>query len=210
MKNIECVVNFLVKLIILVLFVLFSYYRMEINFLVIIVTLLLFSFINSFIIENKKIKFDFEIFSFQAITVFYLERKGIFYWREVPEEIFDNYDYIKLLFVAVFIIVFVFLLFKSKNEFLKKYFYCLSLSLVVIQNIFEVVIFVAIPVIGAYLGGIYIGLSVWEAGFSYVRIDIAIIAIVVYFLVRKDKKFLYLYFFIVLCFFIRYLTENLS
>ncbi len=210
MKNIEWVVNFLVKLIILVLFVLFSYYRMEINFLVIIVTLLLFSFTNSFIIENKKIKFDFEIFSFQAITVFYLERKGIFYWREVPEEIFYNYDYIKLLFVAVFIIVFVFLLFKSKNEFLKNYFYCLSLSLVVIQNIFEVVIFVAIPVIGAYLGGIYIGLSVWEAGFSYVRIDIAIIAIVVYFLVRKDKKFLYLYFFIVLCFFIRYLTENLS
>ena len=210
MKNIEWVVNFLVKLIILVLFVLFSYYRMEINFLVIIVTLLLFSFTNSFIIENKKIKFDFEIFSFQAITVFYLERKGIFYWREVPEEIFYNYDYIKLLFVAVFIIVFVFLLFKSKNEFLKKYFYCISLSLVVIQNIFEVAIFLAIPVIGAYLGGIYIGLSVWEAGFSYVRIDIAIIAIVVYFLVRKDKNFLYLYFFIVLCFFIRYLTENLS
>ena len=210
MKNIDWAFNFLVKLIFLVLFVLFSFYRMEINFLVIIITLLSFSFINSFIIENKKIKFDFEIFSFQAISVFYLERRGIFYWREVPEEIYDNYDYIKLLFVAVFIVAFIFLFFKSKNEFLKKYFYCLFLSLVMIQNIFEIEIFYAIPVIGNFIGIIYIGLSVWEAGFSYVRIDIAIIAILVYFLVRKDKKFLYVYFFIVLCFFIRYLTENLN
>ncbi len=209
MKNIEWVVNFLVKIIILVLFVLFSFYRMEINLLVITVVLLLFSFINSFIIENKKVKFDFEIFSFQAITIFYLERLGIFNWREVPDKIFDNYDYIKLLFVVIFIIVFIFLFFKSKNKFLKKYFFCISLSLVMIQNIFEMKFFYAIPVIGAYLGGIYIGLSVLEAGFSYVRIDIAIIAILVYFLVRKDKKFLYVYFFMILCFFIRHLTEYL-
>ncbi len=209
MKNIEWVVNFLVKLIILVLFVLFSFYRMEKNLLVITVVLLLFSFINSFIIENKRIKFDFEIFSFQAIAVFYLERKGIFYWREVSEGIFDNYDYIKLLFIAVFIIVFIFLFFKSKNKFLKRYFYCISLSLVMIQNIFEIE--PAIPMMEHFIFGlIYFVLSTWEAIFCHFRIDIAIIAVLAYFLVRKDKKFLYVYFFIVLCFFIRHLTENFS
>ena len=209
MKNIEWASNFLMKLIILILFVLFSFYKMKINLLVITVELLLFSFINSFIIENKRIKFDFEIFSFQAIAVFYLERKGIFYWREVPEEIFDNYDYIKLLFVAVFITGFIFLFFKSKNEFLKKYFFCISLSLVMIQNIFEIE--PAIPMMEHFIFGlIYFVLSTWEAIFCHFRIDIAIIAILVYFLVRKDKKFLYIYFFIVLCLFIRYLTENLS
>ena len=209
MKNIDWAFNFLVKFIFLILFVLFSFYKMKINLLVITVELLLFSFINSFIIENKRIKFDFEIFSFQAIAVFYLERKGIFYWREVPEEIFDNYDYIKLLFVAVFITGFIFLFFKSKNEFLKKYFFCISLSLVMIQNIFEIE--PAIPMMEHFIFGlIYFVLSTWEAIFCHFRIDIAIIAILVYFLVRKDKKFLYIYFFIVLCLFIRYLTENLS
>ena len=209
MKNIEWVVNFLVKLIFLVLFVFFSFYKMKENLLVITIELLLFSFINSFIIENKKIKFDFEIFSFQAITVFYLERREIFLLREVPEEMFDNYDYIKLLFVVVFMFVFVFLFFKSKNEFLKKYFFCLFSLLFMIQNILELYpVIPEIPVNEDFLGMIYIGLLIWEVAFSYLLIDIVIIGALVYLLSEKNKNFLYVYFFMILCFFLRHLTEK--
>ena len=76
---------------------------------------------NSFIIDNRKLKFDFEILSFQMITVFYFERLSIYNYREVSEDIFSNYNYIKLLFIVVFAAVFIFLTFRSKNKFLKVY-----------------------------------------------------------------------------------------
>ena len=66
--------NILIRLILLIMFVVFSFYKMKINLFYITIELLIFSFINWFIIKKKKIVFDMELFSFQAITVFYFER----------------------------------------------------------------------------------------------------------------------------------------
>ena len=121
MKKTDVTVNIFVKLVILTLFILFSYYKMRINIFYITAELLLFSFINSFFIKDKKFLFNMEVFSFQAATVFYFERRANFYWREVPDEIFDNFNYIKLLFLLCLIIILMFLYFKNENKLLKKY-----------------------------------------------------------------------------------------
>ena len=190
--------NILIRLILLIMFVVFSFYKMKINLFYITIELLIFSFINSFIIKKKKIVFDMELFSFQAITVFYFERQANFYWREVPERIFNNYNYIKLLFIVVFAAVFIFLTFRSKNKFLKVYFYCLFLSMIVIQNVFEIE--------ALYL--ITIAVSLFEVALSNAMIDIGFISLLIYFHSRKNKKFLYIYFFIILSIFIRYITNT--
>ena len=123
MKKTDVTVNIFVKLVILTLFILFSYYKMRINIFYITAELLLFSFINSFFIKDKKFLFNMEVFSFQAATVFYFERRANFYWREVPEKIYDNFDYVKLLFLLFLVIISIFLYFKSENKYLKKYIY---------------------------------------------------------------------------------------
>ena len=79
MKKTDVTVNIFVKLVILTLFILFSYYKMRINIFYITAELLLFSFINSFFIKDKKFLFNMEVFSFQAATVFYFERRANFY-----------------------------------------------------------------------------------------------------------------------------------
>ena len=101
-------------------------------------TLLVFSFINSFIIKNKKISIDVEIFIFQAASVFYLELRANFKWREEPERIFDNYGYVKVLFILVFILTFIYLCIRNENKLLKKYVYSIFFILVIIEIIFEI------------------------------------------------------------------------
>ena len=119
-------------------------------------------------------------------------------YREVSEDIFSNYNYIKLLFIVVFAAVFIFLTFRSKNKFLKVYFYCLFLSMIVIQNVFEIE--------ALYL--ITIAVSLFEVALSNAMIDIGFISLLIYFHSRKNKKFLYIYFFIILSIFIRYITNT--
>ena len=198
MKNTNWIIFLFIKVIILILFIYFTLYKKEANLLYITIELLLFSFVNSFIIDNQKLKFDFEILSFQMITVFYFERLSIYNYREVSEDIFSNYNYVKLLFIVVFAAVFIFLTFRSKDKFLKVYFYCLFLSMIVVQNIFEIEAF--------YLITIFI--SVFEVVFSNVMIDIGFIALLIFFQSRKNKKFIYVYFFIILSIFIRYITNT--
>ena len=198
MKNTNWIIFLFIKVIILILFIYFTLYKKEANLLYITIELLLFSFVNSFIIDNQKLKFDFEILSFQMITVFYFERLSIYNFREVSEDIFSNYNYIKLLFIVVFAAVFIFLTFRSKNKFLKVYFYCLFLSMIVIQNIFEIE--------ALYL--ITIAVSLFEVALSNAMIDIGFISLLIYFHSRKNKKFLYIYFFIILSIFIRYITNT--
>ncbi len=198
MKNTNWIIFLFIKVIILILFIYFTLYKKEANLLYITIELLLFSFVNSFIIDNQKLKFDFEILSFQMITVFYFERLSIYNFREVSEDIFSNYNYIKLLFIVVFAAVFIFLTFRSKNKFLKVYFYCLFLSMIVIQNVFEIE--------ALYL--ITIAVSLFEVALSNAMIDIGFISLLIYFHSRKNKKFLYIYFFIILSIFIRYITNT--
>ena len=94
MKKTNWVIFLFIKVIILILFIYFTLYKKEANLLYITIELLLFSLVNSFIIDNRKLKFDFEILSFQMITVFYFERLRIYNYREVSEDIFNNYNYV--------------------------------------------------------------------------------------------------------------------
>ena len=198
MKNTNWIIFLFIKVIILILFIYFTLYKKEANLLYITIELLLFSLVNSFIIDNRKLKFDFELLSFQMITVFYFERLSIYNYREVSEDIFSNYNYVKLLFIVIFAVVFIFLTFRSKNKFLKVYFYCLFLSMIVIQNIFEIE--------ALYL--ITIAVSLFEVALSNAMIDIGFISLLIYFHSRKNKKFLYIYFFIILSIFIRHITNT--
>ena len=198
MKKTNWVIFLFIKVIILILFIYFTLYKKEANLLYITIELLLFSFVNSFIIDNQKLKFDFELLSFQMITVFYFERLSIYNYREVSEDIFSNYNYVKLLFIVIFAVVFIFLTFRSKNLFLKIYFYCLFLSLIVVQNIFEIE--------ALYL--ITIAVSLFEVALSNAMIDIGFISLLIYFHSKKNKKFLYIYFFIILSIFIRHITNT--
>ncbi len=198
MKKTNWVIFLFIKVIILILFIYFTLYKKEANLLYITIELLLFSLVNSFIIDNRKLKFDFELLSFQMITVFYFERLSIYNYREVSEDIFSNYNYVKLLFIVIFAVVFIFLTFRSKNLFLKIYFYCLFLSLIVVQNIFEIE--------ALYL--ITIAVSLFEVALSNAMIDIGFISLLIYFHSKKNKKFLYIYFFIILSIFIRHITNT--
>ena len=162
-------------------------------------TLLVFSFINSFIIKNKKISIDVEIFIFQAASVFYLERRANFKWREVPERIFDNYGYVKVLFILVFILTFIYLCIRNENKLLKIYVYSIFFILVIIENIFEIGIIYTISLL----------FSIPSTVLSYTRIDIAVIGIVIFLFIKKEKKFFLIYNFVILCLFVRYMTANL-
>lgn len=199
MKKIDLILNILIKLILLAIFVLFSFYKLKINILVITMTLLVFSFINSFIIKNKKISIDVEIFIFQAASVFYLERRANFKWREVPERIFDNYGYVKVLFILVFILTFIYLCIRNENKLLKKYVCSIFFILVIIENIFEIGIIYTISLL----------FSIPSTVLSYTRIDIAVMGIVIFLFIKKEKKFFLIYNFVILCLFVRYMTANL-
>ena len=199
LKKMDFLASLFLKVIILIVFLLFSYYQMKLNLFIAVITLLLFSFLNSFFILEWKIKFDMEIFSFQAITVFLFVRRALFYWREVPEEIFTHYDYIVLMFLVVSFLLFIFLKFKNENLFLRKYFYSVFLFLIIVQNILE----------SKYLAIVTLLTSVYNTVFSYYMIDILIVAIVNSFFVKKDKKFIAVYFFIILAVLLRYMTNIL-
>ncbi len=67
MKKTDVTVNIFVKLVILTLFILFSYYKMRINLFFIITELFIFIFLNSFILTDDKVRFDIELFSFQGM-----------------------------------------------------------------------------------------------------------------------------------------------
>ncbi len=205
MKKTDVTVNIFVKLVILTLFILFSYYKMRINIFYITAELLLFSFINSFFIKDKKFLFNMEVFSFQAATVFYFERRANFYWREVPEKIYDNFDYVKLLFLLFLLIISIFLYFKSENKYLKKYIYFIFFLLLIMGDIFKVNIFSLIP-----LGGeLWLGFSIGNIALTHLKIDIILVGIFLFFLGRKDNVFFFIYNFIILCLFVRYMTVNL-
>ena len=205
MKKTDVTVNIFVKLVILTLFILFSYYKMRINIFYITAELLLFSFINSFFIKDKKFLFNMEVFSFQAATVFYFERRANFYWREVPEKIYDNFDYVKLLFLLFLVIISIFLYFKSENKYLKKYIYFIFFLLLIMGDIFKVNIFSLIP-----LGWeLWLGFSKGNIALTHLKIDIILVGIFLFFLGRKDNVFFFIYNFIILCLFVRYMTVNL-
>ena len=193
--------NILIRLILLIMFVVFSFYKMKINLFYITIELLIFSFINSFIIKKKKIVFDMELFSFQAITVFYFEREANFYWREVPERTFNNYNYIKLLFAIIFIVIFIYLLKNKKNNFLRKYFCWISFILIVIENIFEIEIFSLFWVFTIFM----------SITFMY---DIILFVVITIFLLKSDfknnKNYFYCTYFIILSFVIRHITNTLG
>ena len=210
MKNTTLWLNILIKLIILVLFLLFSFYGMKINFLYITIEFLIFSFINSFTFENKKIKFDVEFFSFQSITVFFIHGFGIFDMIKIPEKILENYNYVKLLFVVIYVISFLLLYFKSENTILKDFFYFLLFFLLFFQNIFEINIFYLIPFIGKFLLGIKFSLDFGGPIFKSLSLDIIIVSIFLFFLSVKNKKFFFLFNYIILCFFIRYVTISID
>ena len=199
LKKSDFLISVFLKIIILMIFLLFCYYKMKLNLFIIVITLLFFSLLNSFFILDGKIKFDMELFSFQAITCIFFERTAIFNWREVSEKIFSNYNYVILIFMLISLVLFLFLKFKSENIFLRKYFYCIFLYLVVIQNILE----------SEYLEIISIMVSVYEVVFSHYMIDIFIISVINIILIKKDKKFIYNYFFIFLAVLIRYMTNVL-
>ena len=200
MKKIDLVVNICIKLAVLALFVLFSYYKLKMNILVITIVLLIFSFINSFIIKNNKISFDMELFFFQAVTVFYFERRANFKWREVPEKIFDNYDYVKVVFILIITAVLIFIYIKKENKLLKQYACCMFFVLIIIENIFEIEIIYSISLL----------FSIPSAILTYTRIDIAVIGVIMFLLSQKDKKFFLIYNFIILCLFVRYMTIYLK
>ena len=211
MKNIEWIVNFLVKLIILILFVLFSLHKMEVSLTFVIIELLCFSTINSFYIIDKKIRFDIEIFSFQGVSIFLLERLAIFYWKGIPEIIYKDYIYVKLLFVIVFFILFVLLNVKNSSRYLKIYFYITSFYLVVIANIFQTnFLFKFFYMFGhdffrllPFAFFIYDG---WVANF---RLDIILVGFLSLFLMSKDNKYLFTCVLVTLCIFLRYMIIHL-
>ncbi len=212
MKNIEWGGNFLVKLIILILFILFSFHKMEISILFITVELLLFSFINSFIIENKKIRFDIEIFSFQGMSIFLLERLAIFYWNGIPEIVYKDYVYVKLLFVITFFIIFVLLNIKNSSKYLKIYFYITLFYLVVIANVFQTnFLFKFFYIFGdeffrllPFAFFIYDG---WIANFG---IDIILTGVFSLFLTSKSRKYLFVCISLILYIFLRYMIIYLG
>ncbi len=200
LKNTEEYFLFLAKFILLILFVFLSFYKIEVNLLIIILVLFFFSFINSLFLFDRKIKFDLEVFSFQIITAIFLERTAIFYWREVPEKIFYNYNYVKILFLVVSVFVFMFLKYKSDNKLLKKYFNIIFLYLVIVQDIFDI----------GYLAVLSFIFSVYETMLTYFMIDIMFIMLLNFFLAKKNKNFFHVYFFLILCIFIRYITNTLG
>ena len=200
LRKSDLILNIIIKTVILILFVWFSFYKMRINLFYITVELLLFSFVNSFIIKDKKISFDMELLSFQMVTVFYLERKANFNWRDVPEKIFDNDNYAKILFILVFTAIFIYLRIKNENKFLKKYTYYMFFILVIIENILEIEIMYSISLI----------FSIPSAILTYTRIDIAVIGVIMFLLSQKDKKIFLIYNFIILCLFVRYMTIYLK
>ena len=173
--------NLALRLLNLILFILFTLFFMKVNLFNITVTLILFSFLNSFILKKKNIELDMELLLFQIITSFYIERISIFDWREVPEQVFSNYDYIKFLFLFFFILFVFYLKNKKDKFFLKFYFYITSFYLVFFENILNLNI----------LSGAGFFISGYNALFSYYMIDIFYIAILVFFPSKfYDKKFL--------------------
>ena len=190
--------NLALRLLNLILFILFTLFFMKVNLFNITVTLILFSFLNSFILKKKNIELDMELLLFQIITSFYFERISIFDWREVPEQVFSNYDYIKFLFLFFFILFVFYLKNKKGKFFLKFYFYITSFYLVFFENILNLNI----------LSGAGFFISGYNALFSYYMIDIFYIAILVFFPSKfYDKKFLLIYLYIILCMLIRYKTN---
>ena len=189
--------NLALKLLNLMIFVLFTLFFQKVNLFNIIITLILFSFLNSLIIKKKDIKLDMELLLFQIMTCFYIERISIFDWREVPEYVFYNYNYIKFLFI-IFFVLFVFYLRSKKNMFfLKFYFYITTFYLVFFENILDLNI----------LSGISFFISGYNALFSHYMADILYIGILAFFPSKfYDKKYLFIYLYIVLCVFIRYKT----
>ncbi len=212
MKNIEWIVNFLVKLIILGLFILFSFYKMKVSLTYVIIELLCFSTINSFYIIDKKIRFDIEIFSFQGMSIFLLERLAIFYWMGIPEIIYKDYLYVKLLFVITFIILFVLLNVKNSGKYLKIYFYITSFYLIIIANIFQTnFLFKFFYIFGDdFFRLLPFAFFIYDGWISNFGIDIILTGIFSLFLMSKSKKYLFVYTFLILYIFLRYMIIYLG
>lgn len=190
--------NLALKLLNLILFILFTLFFMKVNLFNITITLILFSFINSFILKKKNIRLDMELLLFQIMTCFYIERISIFNWREVSKQVFNNYDYIKFLFILFFIFFLCYLWNKKDKFFLKFYFYATSFYLVFFENILNLNI----------LSGVSLIISGYNALASYYMADIFYIGILVFFPSKfYDKKYLSIYLYIVLCIIIRYKTN---
>lgn len=190
--------NLIFKLWNLILFSLFSLFFLNVNLFNITVTLIIFSFLNSFILKKEHIRLDIELLLFQIITCFYIERISIFDWREVPEQVFNNYSYIKYLFILFFILFVVYLINKKELFFLKFYFYITSFYLVFFENILNLNI----------LRGVSFLISGYNAFFSNYMVDILYIGILAFFPSKfYDKKYLLIYFYIVICIIMRYKTN---
>ena len=72
-------------------------------------------------------------------------------------------------------------------------------------DIFKVNIFSLIP-----LGGeLWLGFSIGNIALTHLKIDIILVGIFLFFLGRKDNVFFFIYNFIILCLFVRYMTANL-
>ena len=118
MKKDDLILNIIIKTVILILFVWFSFYKMRINLFVIIAELFTFVFLNSFVLNEKKISFNMELFCFQGMLVFLFERPIIFYWDGIPDNIYEKnfYNYNYVIYSFLFFIILVFIFFKLKKD----------------------------------------------------------------------------------------------
>ncbi len=207
MKKTDVTVNIFVKLVILTLFILFSYYKMRINLFFIITELFIFIFLNSFILTDDKVRFDIELFSFQGMLIFLFVRPIIFYWDGIPdkiyEKIFYNYNYVIYFFIFYIISVFIFFRMK-KNVFWEKYFYYFLIYMVLISNIFNIGYLIKIYNLFSFY---FISFSLNEAWLTHWFADIILFGFLVIFFLKKNRNFIYTYPFLVLCFIIRNLTN---
>ena len=207
MKKDDLILNIIVKTVILILFVWFSFYKMSINLFVIIAELFIFVFLNSFVLNEKKISFNMELFCFQGMLVFLFERPIIFYWDGIPDNIYEKnfYNYNYVIYSFLFFIILVFIFFKLKKDiFWKKYFYCFLAYMVFISNVFYINLFSRIyNLFSLYFLTYFLN----ESWFVYWKGDILFLGFIAAFFWKKNKKIIYIYPFLILCFFVRSITN---
>lgn len=184
----------------LILLFIYIFFFLKFNLLEMILMSVIFSISNSIIKKNNKYYLDMELLIVQTMTIFYLLRKTIFSWiliEDIPDILILNSKYINYLYFITIIIFYIyFLINKKKDVFLKIYTLLITLYLIIIQNAFNLKIFL---------------FSQWKLPFtmidsiiSFYFIDAIIFWIFIFILNRKNKKYKKLYILLFIYILIRY------
>lgn len=184
----------------LILLFIYIFFFLKFNLLEMILMSVIFSISNSIIKKNNKYYLDMELLIVQTMTIFYLLRKTIFSWiliEDIPDILILNSKYINYLYFITIIIFYIyFLINKKKDVFFKIYTLLITLYLIIIQNAFNLKIFL---------------FSQWKLPFtmidsiiSFYFIDAIIFWIFIFILNRKNKKYKKLYILLFIYILIRY------